>query len=56
MKKFDSNVVVVTGESCDIGRATTLAFAQKGAKVVITSRRIKETCFESPEWGIGNGE
>jgi NAD(P)-dependent dehydrogenase (short-subunit alcohol dehydrogenase family) len=43
MKELDNKVVVVTGGNCGIGRATALAFAQKGAKVVITIRRIKES-------------
>src|SRR5829696_5939329 len=38
-RKFDGAVVVVTGASSGIGRATGLAFADRGARVVVAARR-----------------
>ena len=35
MKKFEGKVAVITGGSRDIGRATSVAFANEGASVVI---------------------
>jgi NAD(P)-dependent dehydrogenase (short-subunit alcohol dehydrogenase family) len=42
MKEFENKVAVVTGGSSGIGRATALAFAEKGAKVAIASIQVAE--------------
>ena len=42
MKDFEDKVVLVTGASSGIGRATAIAFAKEGAKVVVAARRINE--------------
>ena len=39
---FQNKVVLVTGGTSGIGRATALAFAKAGAKVVLAGRREKE--------------
>jgi NAD(P)-dependent dehydrogenase (short-subunit alcohol dehydrogenase family) len=41
-KQFENKVVLVTGGTSGIGRATAVAFAREGAKVVVSGRRKAE--------------
>src|SRR5450755_1721997 len=41
-KTFENKVVLITGGTSGIGRATAVAFAREGAKVIVSGRRKAE--------------
>lgn len=51
MQTLEDSVVIITGGGSGIGRATALAFASRGARVLITGRRaasLDETAKDQP--------
>ena len=42
MKKFQDKVVWITGASSGIGEALAYAFAERGAKLALSARKVKE--------------
>jgi NAD(P)-dependent dehydrogenase (short-subunit alcohol dehydrogenase family) len=41
-RRFESKIVLVTGATSGIGRATAIAFAREGARVLLAARRSGE--------------
>lgn len=56
MKTFENKVVIVTGASSGIGRATALAFAKEGAKVVVSDVNEKDGLATLEEIKKNQGE
>jgi len=53
---FENKVVLITGTTSGIGKASTLAFAESGAKVVVSGRRETEGQTVVAQIKAGSGE
>ncbi|MFK7980121.1 MAG: SDR family NAD(P)-dependent oxidoreductase [Saprospiraceae bacterium] len=53
--KFDSKIVLITGASRGIGRATAIAFAAKGAKIALNYRANLAAAMETLDTLEGEG-
>ena len=53
--KFNDKIVLITGGTRDIGKATAIAFAQRGAKIAITYKDNEKAPDETSQLLTGEG-